>query len=59
MLCIFFNVVTMGCVYKGMERSGLDTINIINNVFLVIFHIEALIKIMAYGWFYFKDGWNK
>ena len=34
-------------------------IETINNVFLAIFHLEAMIKIMALGLFYFKDSWNK
>ena len=59
MLFIFLNIVAMGCTYKGIPEGGELAINTINNIFLFIFHVEAFIKISGYGWFYFKDGWNK
>lgn len=31
---------------------------IINYIFLGIFTIEAILKIIGYGYFYFLDGWN-
>ena len=49
----------MGLVYKGISEENLEIINLINNIFLGIFHIEALIKIIALKSYYFKDGWNK
>lgn len=62
-IIIFFiivNLITMGCTYKGISEVGIDAINIVNNTCLVIYHIEAIIKIMGVGfYFYFKDDWNK
>lgn len=49
----------MACIYNGISESGRFTIETINNIFLVIFHIEAFIKISGFGTFYFKDNWNK
>lgn len=48
----------MGCIYNGISVEGRKTIETINNVFLIIFHIEAVFKIIGYGIFYFKDNWN-
>jgi hypothetical protein len=56
---IFLNIVNMGCIYQGIPESGQATINTLNNVFLAIFHIEAIIKILSIKWYYFKDSWNK
>ncbi|KAL4473885.1 hypothetical protein ABPG74_022749 [Tetrahymena malaccensis] len=57
---IILNLVTMGCQYKGMNDQGAQAINVINNFCLVIYHIEAVIKIIGVGiYFYFKDDWNK
>ena len=36
--------------------SFLDNLNYIFNV---VFIIEAILKIIAYGWSYFETGWNK
>lgn len=49
----------MGLVYRGIPDDLFNAINITNNVFLVIFHIEAFIKIIALRNYYFKDSWNK
>ena len=35
-----------------------DVNDILNYVFAAIFTIEAIIKIIAFGKFYFKDNWN-
>ncbi|EAR90226.2 cation channel family transporter (macronuclear) [Tetrahymena thermophila SB210] len=57
---IILNLVTMGCQYKGMDDQGAYAINVINNFCLGIYHVEALIKIVGVGvYFYFKDDWNK
>lgn len=58
-LLIFMNVVAMACTHYRISESGRTTINTINLIFLVIFHIEATIKISGFGMFYFKDSWNK
>lgn len=58
-LLIFLNTVILGVIYRGISEEGIYTINVINNIFLSIFHVEALMKIAAFGWFYFKDSWNR
>lgn len=59
MICIFLNIVAMGIVYKGISGGLSDIISIINNIFLGIFHVEAIIKIIALKNYYLKDSWNK
>ena len=49
----------MGLIYRGIPDDQLNAINIINNVFLVIFHVEAFTKLVALRSYYFKDSWNK
>lgn len=57
---IIFNLIAMGSTYKGISSNGVTAINFINNTCLVIYHIEAVIKILGVGpFFYFKDDWNK
>ena len=45
--------------WRGMDEKVSDTITIINNVFALIFTIEAFIKIMGLGKLYFEDNWNR
>jgi len=33
-------------------------VDIFGNVFNIIYTIEVIIKLVAYGWGYFADGWN-
>ena len=58
-LLIFLNIVVMAVIHNGISDEGRSAIETINNVFLAIFHVEAFIKILAFGVFYFKDSWNK
>ena len=56
---IFVNFVAMGFIYRGIPDHELNALNIVNNVFIVVFHVEALTKIIALRMYYFKDSWNK
>lgn len=49
----------MGFVYRGIPDQGSLLISYINNIFLIIFHLEALLKLLGLGFFYFKHFWNK
>jgi uncharacterized protein YebE (UPF0316 family) len=41
-----------------MSDSDVYTIECINYVFVGIFILEAAIKLIAYGYRYFKESWN-
>ncbi len=41
-----------------MDQSIIDILEIINYFFTAVFTIEAVLKILAHGISYFKEGWN-
>lgn len=43
--------------YNDPDSLGAD-LEIVNYIFTAIFTLEAIIKIIAYHTFYFKQGWN-
>jgi len=56
--CILANTVVM--MLKGVDNSQAftDSLEIINYMFAIIFTLEAVLKITALDWQYFKDNWN-
>jgi len=56
---IALNTIFLGIKYKTQSPEFENIIDILNKVFLGIFHVEALIYIIGLGTFYFKDLWNK
>lgn len=55
-LCIILNVVLMSITFNGINYDIVKTILIINYVFLIIFNLEIILKIIGLGInFYFKD----
>lgn len=46
-------------VYHRQNDELADIISAINIVFLVIFTLECVIKIIAFKSYYFFDSWNK
>jgi len=59
MLCILVDVIFMACRYLGMSPQFDLFLAVVNDLFLVVFNIEILIKMIAQGIFFFKDNWNK
>jgi cold shock CspA family protein len=58
--CIFTNVFVLALEHYKQEDGWTQFIDISNLVFLVIFAIEAVLKLIAlYPYRYFSDGWNK
>lgn len=56
-LCIVINTIVLACyTYKGDHNQYLD---MINYVLFAIFTVEAVLKLMAFGFSYFGDGWNR
>ena len=58
LVAIAANTLVMTIKWPNMSEKAKNTIEIINYFFLVIFFIEALIKLTGYGLRYFKDKWN-
>lgn len=57
---IFCNTVILGANFATISDEASLVLTILNYVFLVIFHIEAALKIGAWGFsYYFSDHWNK
>jgi hypothetical protein len=60
MICIIANTVVMAMGYYGQSAAYAQFINVANLVFAVIFTVEAVIKLIAFGIDkYFEDNWNK
>lgn len=59
MYCIMANTFLLGFVWYMQPDSYLGPLEKLNYTFLVIFSIEALLKIVAQGFDYFEDKWNR
>jgi len=57
-LCIILNTVVLAIDWYGASAEILSLTTTINYVFAAIFTLEAMLKILGYGFRYFKDGWN-
>ena len=56
---IVFNSVIMGIeTIRNLSDSAVSTLATINMVCLIIFIVEIVVKLLAYGLDYFKDPWN-
>lgn len=49
LICIILNVAMMSVTYDGIISELVRTILIINYVFLLIFNLEIILKIIALG----------
>jgi hypothetical protein len=58
MSCIILNTVVMGMEWYDINPSINDVKDKLNLVFMVIFTIEAIIKIVSMKCSYFKESWN-
>jgi len=45
--------------YARMSYTYEYTLEMINFIFSIIFNIEAILKLIALGWHYFKNSWNR
>ena len=59
LLFIVSNTVVLACDYYGSSDGYRYITDLLNVVFTTIFAIEAALKITAYGWRYFDNGWNQ
>jgi hypothetical protein len=59
LFCILTNTFSMGIEYHSQPEVLTKTVEVSNLVFSVIFAIEMVFKLMAYGFFrYISDGFN-
>ena len=58
-ICIIINMITMSLRFYGAPKSFNFVLECFNYVFAVIFNLEAIIKISAWGWSYFLNRWNQ
>lgn len=56
--CIVLNTVIMALHYFGEEDIYRKSIEISNYVFAMVFTMEAVIKVIGLGRYYWKDSWN-
>ena len=58
MVCILLNTVTMSMRYEAMGSWYEQLLEYCNTVFNVIFNLEAAVKLIAMGKYYFNESWN-
>lgn len=57
---IVANTITMCMDFYGASETYLYVLEVCNNVFVAIFTMEAILKLIAYGLtYYFYIDWNK
>ena len=57
-IVICVNAITIGCETTPVPYEVLVSLNLFDGVCMIIYIVEAALKINAYGRGYFKDGWN-
>jgi len=58
MVCIMLNTCALAVVWYEMSQSLVTFLESLNLVFMGIFTVEAIIKLIALKRSYFKDNWN-
>ena len=58
MSCIVSNTLVLAVHWYGMPETLSEIFEITNMVFMVVFALEAVMKIIAMKKQYFKDNWN-
>lgn len=58
MAVIVLNAITLGIQTADLPQNVLSALMMFDNLCLIIYIAEAVIKIAAYGGKYFKDAWN-
>mmetsp|Transcript_71859 Transcript_71859/g.99548 ORF Transcript_71859/g.99548 Transcript_71859/m.99548 type:complete len:125 (+) Transcript_71859:907-1281(+) len=58
MACIILNTIVLGMSWHRQSEDFIQAVEYINYVFMAIFTIEAIVKIIAMKKNYFRDSWN-
>ncbi|KAK3600469.1 hypothetical protein CHS0354_013028 [Potamilus streckersoni] len=57
-LIIFGNMIVMAVEHYNQTQSVSDALDIMNILFVTIFTLEAIVKIIGLRWHYFRQPWN-
>lgn len=58
MVVIMLNMVAMGLEHYGQTKAFGTALSQINLLFIVVFTLECIMKIIGLRWYYFKQPWN-
>ena len=58
MSVIMLNMVTMALEHYDQSKSFEETLGYINTVFIAVFTLECIMKILGLRQYYFKQPWN-
>eukprot|EP01062_Namystynia_karyoxenos_P015970 TRINITY_DN1582_c0_g5_i1.p1 TRINITY_DN1582_c0_g5~~TRINITY_DN1582_c0_g5_i1.p1 ORF type:complete len:2356 (+),score=741.40 TRINITY_DN1582_c0_g5_i1:94-7161(+) len=58
-VCILANVTVMGLEHDGMTYEWQVALEACNHLFNFVFLVEACVKLFAFSYSYFDDGWNR
>jgi len=58
-MCIIgVNMIGMAAEHHGQPNSVTSTLAYVNQVFIAIFALECVLKLLALRWYYFREPWN-
>lgn len=57
-IVIFLNMIQMAVDHYGQTQMVTDILDMLNILFVVIFTLEAIVKIVGLRWHYFTQPWN-
>jgi len=57
--CIMLNTLTMAMEYFGASQQYQLVLLVCNYAFAIVFLFEAIVKLLALRWIYFKSSWNR
>ena len=58
MFIILLNMASMAMEHHKQSKTFTDTINGVNSVFIVVFTLECMMKLLGLRLYYFKEPWN-
>lgn len=58
LVCILGNTMALAVVYFGASDAYLLALERVNIAFVLVFCVEAMLKLVAYGSLYWRDYWN-
>jgi len=58
MICILLNTLVLAIQWYDMPQGTIDVLTVFNYIFMIIFTLECIIKLIALKCAYFKDQWN-
>lgn len=58
MFIIALNMISMAAEYHNQPQSVTNAMEYINQMFIAIFTLECILKVVALRWHYFTQPWN-